>query len=208
MLSTCTYGSFFLIEFRLVSSISLDQLRSVDGRRYGGCPPTSAPSRTAAAPVLQKSVLPAPPGYCSRLISYRHSVDGADDPTAMPLIKRWPIFQLSHTSGPRGYVDCTPPGSPIPGGPSAVLRSAPFADQLKHLPSRHRPSPLAAPEGPLHLSSSPRPPPPSSSHLWSGVRPTPSSTIQNYYYYSKSHRVTRPKADCTQSCSIPTQSME
>ena len=81
---------------------------------------------TQPTPVLQKSFLPAPPGYCSRLISYRHSVDGADDPTAMPLFKRWPIFQLSHTSGPRGYVDCAPPGSPIPDGLSAVLRSAPL----------------------------------------------------------------------------------
>ena len=83
-------------------------------------------------------------GYCSRLMSYRHSVFWADNPmcTFPDCHNHWahgaPPLQLSYTShgsGPcRGKEDGIPPGSLIPPRPSAVFRPAHFTGRLWLVP--------------------------------------------------------------------------
>ena len=102
--------------------------------------PSNRPSRTTAQRSFRSALSQLRSGHCSRLQSYRHSVGWADDNTCPECRSTrphgGPLLQLSHSShgsGHGGYVDCTPPGSPIPDRAPTVKLPAPIADHLRLL---------------------------------------------------------------------------
>ena len=107
----------------------------VSGTQQGvlGCPPRSGPSPNSCC--LSFIDVPSP---TSALDTARSSCPSLQWPHMPRLPCHWPnsgppllLSYTSHRSGHGGYVDGTPPGSPIPGRPSAVLKPAQFTGQLR-----------------------------------------------------------------------------